>query len=57
MFTADPTVQIWNMLTGKNVFIYRGHTAGVNDVAWSPDGKKIASVSADMTVKIWQAPA
>lgn len=57
MFEADPTVQIWNMLTGKNVFIYRGHTAGVNDVAWSPDGKKIASVSADMTVKIWQAPA
>jgi eukaryotic-like serine/threonine-protein kinase len=54
---VDPTVQIWNMLTGKNVFIYRGHTAGVNYVAWSPDGKKIASVSADMTVKIWQAPA
>lgn len=52
---VDTTVHIWNALTGEDVFAYRGHTAGVNHVAWSPDGSKIASASADMTVKVWQA--
>jgi len=55
--SADPTVHVWNVLTGGEVFVYRGHTTGVNDVAWSPDGTKIASASADMTVKVWQAVA
>jgi eukaryotic-like serine/threonine-protein kinase len=54
---ADPTVHVWNVLTGEDVFVYREHTAGVNDVAWSPDSTKIASASADMTVKVWQAVA
>jgi WD40 repeat protein len=52
---VDRTVHIWNALTGEDVFVYRGHTAGVNYVAWSPDGSKIASASSDMTVKVWQA--
>lgn len=52
---VDTTVHIWNVLTGEDVFVYHGHTAGVNYVAWSPDGSKIASASADMTVKVWQA--
>jgi hypothetical protein len=32
-----------------------GHSAGVNGVAISPDGKTIATVSEDNTVKLWQA--
>jgi len=51
----DTTVHIWNALTGEDVFVYRGHTAGVNYVAWSQDGTRIASASADTTVKLWQA--
>jgi WD40 repeat protein len=52
---VDTTVHIWDALTGEDVFVYRGHTAGVNYVAWSPDCSKIASASADKTVKVWQA--
>jgi WD40 repeat protein len=52
---VDPTVHVWNILTGEDLFVYRGHTAGVNDVAWSPDSTRIASASADNTVKVWQA--
>ena len=46
-------------------FLYRGHAdfslghftpgAGVNSVAWSPDGTHIASVGTDGTVQVWLA--
>jgi uncharacterized protein with WD repeat len=63
--SGDGLVQVWDALTGDHVYTYRGHadyypghlTSGkaVNAVAWSPDGKRIASGSDDMTVQVWQA--
>src|SRR5262249_16983522 len=33
----------------------KGHTNAVNNVAYSPDGKRLASVSYDGTTKVWNA--
>ena len=43
--------------TGTSFMLdYTGHQPNVRDVAWSPDGTRIASSSDDKTVQIWQAP-
>ena len=36
------------------LYTYRGHSGDVWAVAWSPDGKRIASGSYDKTVQVWQ---
>jgi eukaryotic-like serine/threonine-protein kinase len=40
---------------GLTRYIYRGHRSFVNAVAWSPDGRYIASGSLDQTVQVWEA--
>ncbi|HEX8068395.1 MAG TPA: adenylate/guanylate cyclase domain-containing protein [Pyrinomonadaceae bacterium] len=33
----------------------RGHKANINRIAWSPDGRMLASTSLDRSVKVWDA--
>jgi serine/threonine protein kinase len=40
---------------GTRLVTYNGHSDGVDAVAWSPDGKRIASGSWDKTVQVWNA--
>jgi WD40 repeat protein len=57
---GDNTVQVWQAATGRQIIVYKGHSATVVSVAWSPDGKEIASGNADNhgnnTVQVWEAP-
>jgi eukaryotic-like serine/threonine-protein kinase len=49
------TVRIWDAITGATLLTYHGHSSFVQAVAWSPDGKCIASGSSDKAVQIWDA--
>ncbi|MBK9247812.1 MAG: choice-of-anchor D domain-containing protein [Ignavibacteria bacterium] len=44
---------VWDLTSMSVVRYLRGHTAGINAVCYSPDGKRMATASADATVKIW----
>ncbi|MBC7857064.1 MAG: hypothetical protein IAF94_26840 [Pirellulaceae bacterium] len=45
----------WNRLAHADLFTLKGHTAALRSVAFSADGKRLASGSDDQTVKVWDA--
>ena len=63
----DKTVQVWLLVRPKRSFFstllsstpgnstYRGHAAKVYALAWAAGGQRIASVSADKTLQVWDA--
>ena len=49
----DSAVRLWDVETGKELDVYKGHREWVFFATFSPDGKRIASVSRDCMVKVW----
>jgi DNA-binding beta-propeller fold protein YncE len=43
------------ILSSQVLLTLRGHGSFVNSVAWSPDGKRLATASGDRTAKVWDA--
>ena len=47
----------WGLLknyVAGSLYTLRGHTDWVNTLAWSPDGKCIASGGYDNTIQVWR---
>jgi WD40 repeat protein len=46
-------VKLWDANTGQELLTMAGHTDWLAGLAFSPDGKRLASTSLDGTVRIW----
>lgn len=51
--STDPKIVLWNIETGKMAAEFRGHISVVKTLAFSPDGKLLASGGDDRSLKIW----
>ena len=50
-------MKLWDAATGKMLAHFPGHTDSICSVAWSPNGKILASSAGDATLKLWDAAA
>ncbi len=49
----DVEIKIWNLETGSELTTFTGHTQDITTLAFSHDGKTLASGSGDGTVLLW----
>ncbi|AWM35932.1 Serine/threonine-protein kinase PrkC [Gemmata obscuriglobus] len=50
------TVRVVDAPTGREVCVMRGHAGLVYGLCWAPDGRFVASCSADRTARVWSVP-
>jgi WD40 repeat protein len=49
----DKVARLWDAATGDQLRVFRGHTRGVLDVAFSDSGRLLATASLDQTGRVW----
>jgi WD40 repeat protein len=51
----DQEVRVWDIKTGKERFDHPRHDQPIEQIAFSPDGKLVATAAKDRTLRVWNA--
>jgi small GTP-binding protein len=51
---AYPSIQIWDVDSGRQLHSLEGHTEEIRSIAFSPDGGLLVSKSGDSSVRLWR---
>jgi WD40 repeat protein len=52
--SADKTIKLWEVSSGREIRSYLGNSGDVTFLAFSPEGKYLASIDLNFTLKIWE---
>ena len=50
-------MRLWDVETGTELYVYKGHSQWLYYVGFSPDGSRLVSVARDLNAKVWPVQA